>query len=283
MKIKHKTINCRGRLIDLSVPKIMGVINITPDSFYAGGRYSKIEDILEEIEKMLEEGADIIDIGAVSSRPGAIDVSETEEKKRLFPVLEAINRHFDSLIISIDTYRSEIVREVINTYKVSIINDISGGELDSKMFVTIAELKVPYILMHMKGIPKTMQKKPEYDNLMRELNSYFARKISALKMLGVSDIIIDPGFGFGKTLEHNYELLQKLDALKIFSQPILVGISRKSMIYNFLELSPQQALNGTTVLNTIALTKGANILRVHDVSEAKQTVKLIEFLKKFEA
>lgn len=273
--LSKKTINCNGKLIDLSTPIVMGILNITPDSFYDGGRNRTEELILEKVKKHISEGASLIDIGAYSSRPGAANVSETEEWQRLEPVLKLIRRHFSKIVISVDTFRSVVARKAVEEFQVSMINDISAGNLDAKMFETVAKLGVPYIMMHIQGTPQNMQQKPEYKNIIKEVSMYFAEKIERLKLLGVNDVIIDPGFGFGKTIEHNYELLQNLSDFKIFNLPILVGLSRKSMLYKFLETTPDEALNATTVVNTIALLKGANILRVHDVKEAMEAIKIV--------
>jgi dihydropteroate synthase len=273
------TINCGGELLDLSIPKIMGILNITPDSFFDGKRYSTKEEILFQVNKMINDGCNIVDIGAYSSRPGAKNISIEEELNRLCKVLETIRNEFPEIILSVDTFRSEVAKKVVEDFNVNIINDISAGELDDNMFETIAKLNVPYILMHMKGTPENMQKNPKYNNVIKEVIDYFAVKIGKLKLLGVNDLIIDPGFGFGKTLEHNYQLLKFLDDFKVFELPILVGISRKSMINKLLEITPEEALNGTSVLNTLAIINGTNILRVHDVKEANESVKLCtEFL-----
>lgn len=271
---KKESINCNGKLIMLDKPIVMGILNITPDSFYDGGKYNDLSEVEGQIKRMLNHGASIIDVGAYSSRPGAKHISEEEELRRLTPVLQLIKEKFSTTIVSVDTFRSGIAEEVVKNYGVSIINDISAGEMDSNMFNTIASLNVPYIIMHMKGTPQNMQQNPSYKDVTNEIISYFSDKINQLKKLGVHDIIIDPGFGFGKTIEHNYELLNNLNKLRIFELPVLAGVSRKSMIYKYLNKSPEEALNGTTVLNTIALSKGANILRVHDVKEAVETVKL---------
>ena len=273
------TINCGGELLDLSQPKIMGVLNITPDSFYDGGNYTSKEKILGRVNTMINDGCDILDIGAYSSKPGAKNITPNEELKRLLPVLEIVRTKFPDIIISVDTFRSEVAKKVVADFSVNIINDISAGELDDKMFETMAGLNVPYIMMHMQGNPQNMQNNPQYNNVIQELMEYFSEKVEKLKLLGVHDLIIDPGFGFGKTVDHNYQILKYLDDFKIFELPILVGLSRKSMINKILEISPEEALNGTTVLNTLALINGANILRVHDVKEAKETIKLThEFL-----
>ena len=275
---KNFTLNCRGKLLCINRPIVMGILNLTPDSFYDGGKYVSEKNSLERAEEILNQGAQIIDMGAFSSRPGSDEVSFEEEKKRLFPALKQIRKQFPEAIISIDTYRSQIATEAIEKYGADIINDISAGEMDNKMFETIANLKVPYIMMHMKGKPQTMQKNPQYENMIQELSMYFAKKVDKLRFLGVNDIILDPGFGFGKTLDHNYELLNRMYEFKIFELPLLVGLSRKSMIYKFLNQTPQEALNGTTVLHTIALLNGAHILRVHDVKEAVETIQLTEKL-----
>lgn len=271
---KKTSLNCRGRLIDFKIPKIMGILNITPDSFYDGGKYHSLDQIRLQIQQMIEQGADIIDIGACSTRPGAMAVNEKEELARLKPVLELIIKHFPGIIVSVDTYRAEIADTVVTNYPVSIINDISAGNLDEKMYETIAKLQVPYIMMHMQGTPENMQITPVYANVTEEIISFFSAKLALLRDLGVHDIIVDPGFGFGKTLVHNYELLQNLEHFQIFGLPLLVGLSRKSMIYRFLDIKPEEALNGTTVVNTMALIKGADIIRVHDVAEARQTLEI---------
>lgn len=268
------TINCGGELLDLSIPKIMGILNITPDSFFDGKKYSTQEKILFQVNKMINDGCDIVDIGAYSSRPGAKQISVKDELNRLCPVLESIRNEFPDIILSVDTFRSEVAKKVVEDFNVNIINDISAGELDDKMFDSIAKLNVPYILMHMKGSPDNMQENPKYNNVIKEIINYFSLKVETLKLLGVNDLIIDPGFGFGKTLEHNYQLLKYLDDFRIFELPILVGISRKSMINKLLEISPEEALNGTSVLNTLAIINGTNILRVHDVKEANESIKL---------
>lgn len=273
---RKQTINCRGELYDISTPKVMGILNITPDSFYDGGRYNSDQNILQRTEKLLMEGADIIDIGAYSSRPGADHVSEKDELERLTNSLKLIRERYPKIIISVDTFRSNIAKKVVKDYQVDIINDISAGEMDLEMFNTIAELKVPYVMMHMQGTPDTMQQNPSYKNVVQDIIMYFSKKVDELKLLGIDDVIIDPGFGFGKTVDHNYQLLKYLDDFKIFELPILVGVSRKSMICKVLEVDPDNALNGTTVVNTLSLLGGANILRVHDVKEAKQTIKLFE-------
>ncbi len=273
---KH-TLNCKGKLTDLSKPSVMAILNITPDSFYSKSRMASVEDALEQSAKFLEAGAKFIDIGAYSSRPGATDVGETEEIERLVPVVKAISQTFPDAIISVDTFRAKVAEEAINA-GAHIINDIAAGNLDEKMFETVAKLQVPYIMMHMKGTPQHMQNNPTYDNVSKEVFSYFSEKIKILNQLGVKDIILDPGFGFAKTLDHNYELLRNLQMLSFFDLPLLVGFSRKSMITKALHIKTEDALNGTTVLNTTALLKGANILRVHDVKEAVECVELVNRL-----
>ncbi len=270
-----KTINCRGKIIDLDTPKVMGILNITPDSFYDGGRYTKMDQIKQHIEQMILQEADIIDIGAYSSRPGARHIKANEELVRLKPVLNLILKNYPQIIVSIDTFRSEIAEIVVKDFGVAMINDISSGDIDKNMPETIARLQVPYIIMHMQGTPANMQENPVYNNLLDDIIRYFSKKLAVLKDLAVHDVIIDPGFGFGKTIDHNYQLLNNLQEFKIFGLPLLAGLSRKSMIYKLLDSKPDNALNGTTVLNTIALQKGANILRVHDVAEAKQTIRLV--------
>lgn len=277
-KTASHTINVRGKLLDLSKPCVMGILNVTPDSFYAESRKQSEEDILLRANEILEQGATIIDIGAYSSRPGADEVSPKEETERLTHALTIIRKAHPEAIISIDTFRASVAETCVRDYGADIINDISGGELDKNMFETVARLQVPYILMHMKGTPQNMQQDTHYDNLLADILQYFGRKIDELHELGVNDIILDPGYGFAKTLEQNYELLHEQEALLEFGQPLLVGISRKSMIYRLLGTTPQEALNGTSVLNTIALTKGANILRVHDVREAVETIAITQKL-----
>lgn len=274
-------INCNGHLINLETPIVMGVLNLTPDSFYDGNTNINILNVEQKINLYISEGVTIIDIGAVSTRPGINLVSEKEEWNRLLPALKIIQKYRHSVVFSLDTFRSQLAKEAINEYGISIINDISAGSLDEKMFSTIAELKVPYIIMHMQGTPETMQNNPQYNNIIQEICMFFSEKIAQLKLLGVNDIIIDPGFGFGKTLEQNYSLLNNLNTFKIFDLPLLVGMSRKSMIYKHLGTTPEHALNGTTVVNTIALLNGADFLRVHDVKEAVETIKILEKMNKF--
>lgn len=272
------TINCKGNLIDVSEPKVMGVLNVTPNSFYDGGKYKTDSAILNRVEKMIIEGADFIDIGAYSSKPNASFVSENEECKRILPVVQLIINHFPDVLLSIDTFRSKVAEEAIFTGG-AMINDISAGKADAKMLATVAKLQVPYCMMHMKGNPKTMQSLCSYDNLLKEIVFYFSEQLHKARSLGCNDILLDVGFGFSKTLEQNYTLLQNLDYFAMLELPLLVGISRKSMIYKLLKTSPQNALNGTTILNTIALQKGANILRVHDVKEAKECITIYNQLE----
>jgi dihydropteroate synthase len=271
------TINCRGKLFDLGIPRVMGILNITSDSFYDGGKYQTESKIIKRVDEMLENGADIIDIGAVSTRPNAKIVDLNEEIKKLLPVLELILKRFPDIIISVDTYRSEVARQSIE-YGASIINDISGGMIDKNMFDTIAELKCPYILSHIQGTPETMQINPYYENIISEMIAYFSKKIDYLRNKGVNDIIIDPGFGFGKTIEHNYEILKNLKYFNFFQLPIMIGVSRKYMIYKLLNQTSQEALNGTSVVNILGLISGVSILRVHDVKEAKDVIKIFKML-----
>ena len=275
-KFYPKYINVNGKFMDLSSPKVMGVLNITPDSFFEQSRKQTSKDISERVKQILDEGASIIDVGAYSSRPNADDVSIHEEMSRLRVALDIIRNEFPDAVVSIDTFRAEVAQMCVEEYKADIINDISAGEMDKEMFPTIASLGVPYIIMHMKGTPQTMQNAPYYDNVLKEVLFYFSEKIQRLRDLGVKDIIVDPGFGFAKTIEHNYELMNHIEEFQIFDLPILVGVSRKSMIYKLLGTTPQDALNGTTVLDTIALMKGANILRVHDVRQAVENVRIVE-------
>ncbi len=275
-----KSINCRGKLLKFDETKIMGILNFTPDSFSDGGQFNTISKALSRIEHMFTEEADIVDIGAISSKPGSRLLNIDEEKQRLKPLLSEINKIFPNQIFSLDTFRSEIAKWAIEKYNISIINDISAGELDTNMFKTMGTLQVPYIMMHMQGTPQNMQKNPSYKNVTLDLIQYFANKINKLKTYSVHDIIIDPGFGFGKTLEHNYQLIKELDNFKILNHLLLVGISRKSMIQKILKTDAQKSLNGTTVLNTLAIEKGANIIRVHDVKEAKELVKIYNQIKK---
>lgn len=270
------TILTNGHLLDLSVPKVMGILNVTPDSFYAESRKQEAHEIGSRIEQILLEGGDIIDIGAYSSRPNAADVSTEEEMKRLRMGLEILRKTAPEAIVSVDTFRADVAAMCVEEFGVNLINDISAGEMDESMFDTVARLNVPYIMMHMKGTPQNMQQAPFYTHLTEEIIYYFAQKIQTLEARGVKDIIIDPGFGFGKTLEHNYELLNHLEQFGILNHPILVGVSRKSMIYKLLECTPDEALNGTSVINTLAMTKGANILRVHDVRPCVEAVRIFQ-------
>ncbi len=272
------TINCNGTLIDLSQPKVMGIVNVTPNSFYDGGKHTEINTIIRQIDKMLTEGAAIIDIGAYSSKPSAEFVSEQEETNRLKMVVKEVIDTFPNSILSVDTFRAEVARVSVDN-GVAIVNDISAGLLDENMLPTVADLKVPYIMMHMRGNPQTMQSLTNYDDILKEMIFYFSERIAKARSFGISDIIIDPGFGFAKTVEQNYEVLQKMELLSILELPLLVGVSRKSMIYKVLENSPENALNGTSVLNTVALQKGAKILRVHDVKEAVECIKIVNKLK----
>jgi dihydropteroate synthase len=279
---KPRYINAGGRLLDLEIPKVMGIINITPDSFYKGSRYITDEEILGTATKMLEDGADILDIGGYSSRPGAGNISVEEEWSRVLKAAKLINRELPDAIISVDTFRADIAREAVLECGAHIINDISGGEADSRMFSIVEKLNVPYILMHMKGDPRTMQNNPVYEDIVADILKWFGERIFKLKSAGLKDIIIDPGFGFGKTINHNFELLRRLGDFSIAGLPVLVGISRKSMIWKTLDISVDEALNGTTALNAIAIFNGADILRVHDVKEAVQTVRLIKKVKNIE-
>lgn len=275
-----KYLNVNGRLLDLSTPCVMGILNLTPDSFYAHSRMETDESIAARTHQIVDEGAAIVDVGAYSSRPGAADVSAGEEMTRLRRGLEIIRREVPEAVVSVDTFRADVARMCVEEYGVAIVNDISAGELDKDMFATVAELRVPYVMMHMLGRPQDMQQAPHYDNVVREVFLYFARKVQQLRDMGAYDLVLDPGFGFGKTLEHNYELMARLEEFSVFELPLLVGISRKSMIYKLLGISPEEALNGTTVLHTIALQKGADILRVHDVRQAVEAVRIVEALKR---
>mgnify|MGYP004589835053 FL=1 len=273
------SINVNGKLIDLAKPQVMGILNVTPDSFYSGSRKQTEEDIRNRVKQIINEGGQMIDIGAYSSRPGADDVSTREEMARLRHGMKIVNEMAPDMPVSVDTFRADVAKMCVEELGVGIINDISGGELDKRMFETVAKLGVPYILMHMKGTPQTMQQAPHYDDLMKEIMLYFAEKIQKLRDLGQKDIILDPGYGFAKTIEHNYELLGHQEMLHVFELPLLVGISRKSMIYRLLGSSPEESLNGTSVLNTIALQKGASILRVHDVKECVEVVKIVKMME----
>jgi dihydropteroate synthase len=273
----NKTLNVRGKLVDLSTPKVMGILNVTPDSFYDGGRFVHEKEILDQTEKMLTEGATFIDVGAYSTRPGASEIDVEEEKRRAAHAITTIYKRFPEAIITVDTFRSTVAMAAIEA-GASIVNDVSGGELDSKMLDTIAALKVPYIMMHMRGTPQNMIQLTTYNNLIKEITDFFHTKLFNLKQQGIHDVIIDPGFGFAKNIKQNFELLHHLDYFKVLGRPILVGLSRKSMIWKTLNVSPEEALNGTTALNTIAAIKGAAILRVHDVREALEVIRLCEHL-----
>lgn len=273
------TINCKGRLIDLNQPKIMGVINTTPNSFYAESRKTSEKDILKQVEKMLKDGADFIDVGGYSTPPGAPKVEETEELSRVLPALENILKHFPETLISVDTFRANVARQSIET-GAAMINDISAGHLDDEMMKTVAKYQVPYIMMHMRGTPQTMKNLNQYEDLLQDILFYFSERIHTARALGINDLIIDPGFGFAKDISQNFKLLSKMELFKNLELPLLAGLSRKSMIYKTLKISPAEALNGTTFLNSIALSKGANILRVHDVKEAVECAKLFAELNK---
>ena len=271
-----KQINANGRLMDLSHPQVMGILNVTPDSFYAGSRMQNETEIVARVHQIIDEGGNIIDIGAYSSRPNAAEVSTSEEMQRLRFGLEIIRREVPDAVVSVDTFRADVAQMCAEEYGVAMINDISAGEMDKNMFTTVARLGIPYIIMHMQGTPQTMQEHPHYDNVLKEVLFYFAEKVQRLRDLGIKDIILDPGFGFGKTLEHNYALLNQLEEFSVFELPILIGVSRKSMIYKLLDCTPEDALNGTIAVNTIALMKGADILRVHDVKAASESIKIVE-------
>ncbi|OCB73230.1 dihydropteroate synthase [Flavobacterium piscis] len=267
-------INCKGELIDLSIPKVMGILNVTPNSFFDGGKYKNEDEIISQVDKMLSEGATFIDIGAYSSKPSAEFISEQEEIDRIVPAIELILKHFPEALLSIDTFRASVAKASIES-GAAIINDIAAGELDDKMFDVIAKYNVPYIMMHMRGNPQTMQSLTQYEDIVKEMLFYFSEKVRKARSVGINDLILDPGFGFAKTTDQNYEVLQKMELFNVLEFPVLAGVSRKSMIYKTLGNTAQEALNGTTVLNTIALTKGAKILRVHDVKEAVECVTLM--------
>lgn len=279
----NKYINVNGKLLDLSSPEVMGILNLTPDSFYAESRKQTEQDIRIRTRQIIEEGGSIIDVGAYSSRPKAEHITPDEEMRRLRNGLQIINSEYPDAIISVDTFRADVARMCVEEYGVAIINDIAAGEMDENMFQMIARLKVPYIMMHMQGTPQNMQQNPHYENVVKEVMLYFATKIQQLRDLGAKDLIIDPGFGFGKTLEHNYELLEKLESFQLFDLPLLVGVSRKSMIYKLLGGTSEDALNGTSIINTISLLKGANILRVHDVKAASEAVQIVNAMNRFTA
>jgi dihydropteroate synthase len=272
------TINCKGKLIDISTPKVMGILNLTPDSFFDGGLYKDESKILNQVQKMLDEGAVFIDVGAYSSKPNADEVSQDEELQRILPIIALLVKQFPDIVISVDTFRAEVAKQCIEK-GAALINDISAGQLDDNMLKTVAKLNVPYIMMHMRGTPQTMQQQTDYDNILKDILFYFSERITAARALGIKDIIIDPGFGFAKTRAQNFELLNELEGFNIAGLPLLAGVSRKSMIYKTLKTSPNEALNGTTALNMVALQKGAKILRVHDVKEAVECVTLFNQLK----
>ncbi len=277
MLYPQRTLNCRGRLLTLDPPVVMGILNVTPDSFYDGGRYQARDEVLRQTEKMLYEGAAVVDVGGMSSRPGAARVPEAEELRRVVPVIAAIGEAFPEALISVDTVRPAVAREAVAA-GAHLINDISAGTLAEDMYETVAALGVPYCLMHMQGTPGTMQRAPRYEDVVQEVLDFFIREVGKLRELGVVDIVIDPGFGFGKTLEHNYRLLKNMHVFQILDLPVLAGLSRKSMIYRLLETTPEEALNGTTALHMVALQQGAAILRVHDVREAVEATRLWEQL-----
>jgi dihydropteroate synthase len=274
MNNREMTINCGGFLLSLSTPRVMGILNITPDSFYDGGQYTTEKQWLEQTEKMISEGASIIDIGALSTRPGSKEIDEKEELSRILPAVKTIVRHFPKTIISVDTWRATVAQNVIGE-GAHIINDISGGLFDAQMFATIAELNVPYIMMHTNGKPDTMQQDPQYKHLILDIIDFFSNQLATLHRLGVHDVILDPGFGFGKTLDHNYQLLANLSSFQLFELPILIGVSRKSMAQKLLNISAKESLNATTILHTIALQNGANLLRVHDVKQAMEAIAIV--------
>jgi len=274
-------INTGGKLLDLETPRVMGILNITPDSFYKESRYNSEEEILKAAVKMMEEGADILDVGGYSSRPGAKDITQEEESRRVLKAIKLISRELSQAIISVDTFRADVAREAVTECGAHIINDISGGDADSSMFKVVEELKVPYIMMHMKGNPRDMQNNPLYDDVVADILRWFGERIFRLHSAGVKDIIIDPGFGFGKTTEHNFELLRRLGDFAVAGLPVMVGVSRKSMIWKTLGITADEALSGTSALNAVALLNGADILRVHDVKEAVQVVRLVEKIRKY--
>ena len=275
------TLSIHGQLLSLHEPQVMGILNITPDSFYSGSRTEAEDDICRRLHQLMDEGADMIDVGAYSTRPGADDVSEEEEMARLRRGLRVVRREFPEVPVSVDTFRASVARMAVEEEGADIVNDISGGDMDRQMFRTVARLHVPYVLMHMQGVPRSMQQAPHYDNVRREVMVHLAERVDLLHQMGVADVVVDPGFGFGKTLDHNYELMEHLEDFHELGCPLLVGISRKSMIYKLVGGTPQTALNGTTVLNTVALLKGAHILRVHDVAPAVEAKKMYLKLKSF--
>ncbi|MCE1199689.1 MAG: dihydropteroate synthase [Marinilabiliales bacterium] len=276
---KKRSFCLNGRLITLDQPVVMGILNLTPDSFFDGGRYGSEPAVLNRVEQMLAEGAFILDVGAVSTRPGAAEVSERDELERLLKPLASIRQHFPEVTLSVDTWRSEVVRQIVDVAGDVIVNDISGGKMDPQMFAMVARLGLPYLLMHIQGTPQTMQHNPVYSNVVGEVIRELSESVNQLKLLGVQDILLDPGFGFGKLAVHNYELLNRLDAFRLFELPLVAGLSRKTMIWKQLGITPEDSLNGTTVLNTLALLGGADILRVHDVKEALEAIRLVGQLK----
>ena len=276
------TIKCGDHTIKFDSPVVMGILNLTPDSFYDGGSYISEESVLHRAEQILSEGAEIIDLGAYSTRPGAANVSLEEEYQRMKPAVKAIRKQFPKAVLSIDTFRAELSRRIVDEFGACIINDISGGSMDEKMYETVGELSVPYIMMHIQGTPQTMQQKPEYEDVVAEIIQFYQDKIEHVKQFGIDNLILDPGFGFGKTIDHNYEIMARLNEFSVLNAPLLVGISRKSMIYKFLGGDPSSSLNGTTALHMQSLDRGANILRVHDVKEAVECVRLYEKVQSFQ-
>ncbi|MDP2889577.1 MAG: dihydropteroate synthase [Bacteroidota bacterium] len=276
---RKNTINLNGRLIDLSKPVVMGILNVTPDSFFDGGKYKTVKKVVRRAEEILEQGGTIIDIGAISTKPGSEGISTKDEIERLLPAVTAVRKEFPQAFISIDTYRSWVALKVIEDCGPCIVNDVSGGNFDPHMFDTIGKLGVPYILMHMLGTPLKMQDNPVYEDIIRDISLFFTDRVKQLNKAGVKDVIIDPGFGFGKTLQQNYELLNRLDSFKVFQLPVMVGVSRKSMINKLLGTKPEEALNGTSVINTLALMGGADLLRVHDVREAAEAVRIMNMVR----
>ena len=270
---QQQTINCKGRLVHLGHPVVMGILNVTPDSFFDGGKYASLDKTLEGAEKMLREGATFIDVGGMSSRPGSVEVCEDEELKRVLPAIEAIEKNFPEALISVDTFRATVAKAAVAA-GACMVNDISAGSMDENMYGVVATLGVPYVLMHIQGAPASMQSNPVYEDVVREVLDFLIKEVGSLRQLGVKDIIIDPGFGFGKTVGHNYKLLNDLHVFQILGLPVLAGISRKSMVCKVLKVSPENALNGTTALHIVALQQGARILRVHDVKEAMEVIQL---------
>lgn len=276
---RKNSINLNGQLLDLSQPVVMGIINVTPDSFFDGGKYKTEKKVLKRAEEILEQGGAVIDIGALSTKPGSEGISTKDEIERLLPAVKAVKKEFPNAFISIDTYRSWVALKIIEECGPCMVNDVSGGNFDDHMFDTIGKLGVPYVLMHMQGTPLKMQQNPEYGDIIRDISMFFTEQVKKLTKAGVKDVIIDPGFGFGKNLDHNYELLNRLDSFKVFQLPLMVGVSRKSMICKLLNIKPDDALNGTSVVNTLALMGGADILRVHDVKEAVEAVRILNMVR----